>query len=139
MTAPHGTAPLIISAIARRRLTRLPSTCRTNLRGPGDGPSATLRRYRHGPLYGWTDLTYLLHKYRVSWASYVQRGAADDCLSGPIKCYTSLKGSSTPGMWDPLPDFTDVRQDHQKSAAEEPLSRFYGQARRGRRYHRARP
>jgi phospholipase C len=109
-----------------------PSTCRTNLRGPGDGPSATLRRYRHGPLYGWTDLTYLLHKYRVSWASYVQRGAADDCLSGPIKCYTSLKGSSTPGMWDPLPDFTDVRQDHQKSAAEEPLSRFYGQARRGR-------
>jgi phospholipase C len=108
-----------------------PSTCTTNLKGPKDGPSATLRRYRHGPLYGWTDLTYLLHKYRVTWASYVQKGAPDDCLTGPIKCYTSLKGKNTPGFWNTLPDFTDVRQDHQRAAAQVPLSRFYAQAKHG--------
>ena len=102
-----------------------PSTCTTNL---GHGPIAPLRRYRNGPAFGWTDLTYLLHRYRVTWASYVQKGAAPDCLTGPIACYARLKGPSTPGMWDPLPDFTDVRQDHQAAAAQEPLSRFYAAA-----------
>ncbi len=108
-----------------------PNTCTTNLQGPRDGPSTTLRRYRHGPLYGWTDLTYLLHKYRVTWASYVQKGAPADCLTGPINCYTRLKGQDTPGMWDPLPNFTDVRRDRQRAAAQEPLSRFYAAAARG--------
>jgi phospholipase C len=107
------------------------STCTTNLKGPGEGPSATLRRHPHGPLFGWTDLTWLLHKYRVTWASYVERGAAPDCLTGPISCYTRLEGPSTPGFWDPLPNFTDVRQDHQSAASQEPLSRFYAAAARG--------
>jgi phospholipase C len=100
-------------------------TCTTNL---GHGPIAPLRRYRNGPLYGWTDLTYLLHRHRVTWASYVQKGAAPDCLTGPISCYTRLKGKSTPGFWNPLPDFTDVRRDGQASAAQKPLSDFYGAA-----------
>jgi phospholipase C len=104
------------------------STCSTNLAGPKNGPSAPLRRYAHGPIYGWTDLTYLLHKYRVTWASYVKKGAEPDCLTGPIDCYTNLKGAGTPGMFDPLPDFTDVRQDQQTAAAQEPLSRFYAAA-----------
>ena len=34
-------------------------------------------------------------------------------------------------MWDPLPDFTDVRQDHQKAASQVPLSRFYAAAAHG--------
>ena len=108
-----------------------PRTCTTNLGTPGNGPSTTLRRYPHGPLYGWTDLTYLLHKYRVTWASYVQQGAPPDCLTGPVNCYTSLKGSNTPDMWDPLPDFTDVRQDRQKAASQVPLSQFYAAAAHG--------
>ena len=104
------------------------STCSTNLR---TGPLAPLRRYPSGPLYGWTDLTYLLHKYRVTWASYVQKGKAPDCLGGPIRCYTRLKGTSTPGFWNPLPDFTDVRQDRQRGAAQRPLSGFYSAAANG--------
>ena len=107
------------------------STCTTNLSGPGRGPSATLRRHPHGPLYGWTDLTYLLHKYRITWASYVEKGSSPDCLTGPISCYTRLEGASTPGFWDPLPDFTDVRQDGQGATAHEPLSRFYAATARG--------
>jgi phospholipase C len=107
------------------------STCRTNLGGPHDGPSATLGKRPHGPLYGWTDLTYLLHKHHVSWKSYVEKGAAPDCFTGPIDCYTSLKGPDTPGFWNLLPDFTDVRTDGQTAAAQEPLSSFYSAARNG--------
>jgi phospholipase C len=106
-------------------------TCTPNLNGPKNGPSAPLRRHPHGPLYAWTDLTWLLHKYRVTWASYVEKGAAPDCLTGPISCYTGLKGPNTPGMWDTLPDFTDVRQDRQRASAQEPLSRFFAAAKRG--------
>jgi phospholipase C len=107
------------------------STCTTNLKPPDEGPSAPLRHYPDGPLYGWTDLTYLLHKHRVTWASYVVKGREPDCLTGPISCYTRLKGSSTPGMFDPLPNFTDVRQDDELSAAQEPLSQFYSAAATG--------
>jgi len=101
------------------------STCTTNL---GLGPAAPLLRHPHGPLYGWTDLTYLLHKYRVTWASYVEKGPAPDCLAGPIRCYTRLKGMRTPRFWNPLADFTDVRQDDESAAAREPLSDFYAAA-----------
>ena len=106
------------------------STCTTNL-ATGNGPQAPLRRYPHGPIYGWTDLTYLLHKYRVTWASYVQKGGAPDCLTGPLTCYTRLTKKSTPGFWNPLPDFTDVRQDHQSAQSQEPLSNFYAAAANG--------
>jgi phospholipase C len=104
------------------------STCTSNLDTENGGPAAPLSRYPHGPLYGWTDLTYLLHKHRVAWASYSEKGEAPDCLAGPIRCYTRLKGSRTPRMWNPLPDFTDVRQDHERPASREPLSDFYAAA-----------
>jgi phospholipase C len=107
------------------------SSCTTNLQGPGSGPSSTLRQHPHGPIYAWTDVTWLLHKYHVSWASYVERGAAPDCLTGPIGCYTKLAGPNTPGFWDTLPNFTDVRQDRQMAQAQEPMARFYRAARRG--------
>jgi phospholipase C len=107
------------------------ATCTTNLGGPTTGPSAALRQRPHGPIYGWTDITWLLHRYHVSWASYVERGSAPDCLTGPIGCYTKMAGTSTPGFWDTLPNFTDVRQDGQTAAAQEPLSRFYAAAARG--------
>ena len=104
------------------------STCTSNLDTRNGGPAAPLRRYPHGPLYGWTDLTYLLHKHRVAWASYVEKGAPPDCLTGPIRCYMRLKGSRTPRMWNPLADFTDVRQDHERPLSQAPLSDFYSAA-----------
>jgi phospholipase C len=115
---------------ARCRDPYRPSTCKTNL-STSNGPSAPVRRYPDGPLYAWTDLTYLLHKYHVTWASYVEKGAAPDCLGGPIRCYVRLKGKSTPRMWNPLPDFTDVRRDHQRPFAQLPLEQFYAAAAHG--------
>jgi phospholipase C len=46
----------------------VPSSCTSNLDGPTNGPSSTLRSHPHGPIYAWTDLTYLLHANHVSWA-----------------------------------------------------------------------
>ncbi len=106
-------------------------TCKSNLEGPTNGPSSTLRRHPHGPIYGWTDLTYLLHAHRVSWAYYVTRGAAPDCATGPIRCYASLRGASTPGMWNPLPNFVTVRWNRQVGNVR-PLFRFYAAARGGK-------
>jgi phospholipase C len=108
-----------------------PSTCSTNLEGPTNGPSSILRSYPRGPLYGWTDLTYVLHDHHVSWASYVVRGAAPDCFSGPVTCYTKLAGVNTPGFWNVLPGFADVRQNGQVAAASRPISAFYTAAAHG--------
>ena len=112
---------------ARCREPRRARTCTTNL-ATRNGPPVPLLRHPHGPLYGWTDLTYLLHEYRVTWGSYVEKGAAPDCLAGPIRCYTRLKGARTPRFWNPLADFTDVREDDESAAAREPLSDFYSAA-----------
>ena len=34
---------------------------------------------RKKPLYAWTDLTWLLHKYGVSWRYYIVPGTEPDC------------------------------------------------------------
>ena len=107
------------------------STCSTNLEPPAAGPSSTLGSHPHGPLYGWTDLTYLLHAAHVSWASYVARGEAPDCFSGPIDCYTKLRVPDTPGFWNVLPAFTDVGEDGETAAAQRPIGAFLADAARG--------
>jgi phospholipase C len=108
-----------------------PSTCASNIQGVRTGPSTTVERYANGPLYGWTDLTYLLHAHHVSWASYAVKGRAPDCLSGPVSCYTKLRTRNTPQFWDVLKDFTDVREDDQSAAASQPIGAFYAAAAHG--------
>ena len=68
------------------------------------------------PRYAWTSLTYLLHKYRVSWRYYVFKGTEPDCESDAnLTCKPVRQGPTTPGIWNPLPSFTDVHQDGQLS------------------------
>src|SRR5579884_950885 len=72
--------------------------------GPNDGK----------PQYAWTDLTYLLHAQNVSWGYYVFQGTEPDCESDAVvTCKPVQQGPQTPGIWNPLPSFTDVRQDGQ--------------------------
>jgi phospholipase C len=98
-------------------------SCRSDLRFPA--------RARSGrPDYAWTDLTYLLHRARVSWAYYVAPGAQPDCENNAISCKPKLQNAGTPGIWNPLPGFTDVHQDNQVGNIE-PLRRFYSAARAG--------
>jgi phospholipase C len=65
------------------------------------------------PIWGWTDITYLLHKYGVSWKYYVQQGTEPDCESGATTCTQVPQVITTPSIWNPLPAFGDVRQDDQ--------------------------
>jgi phospholipase C len=58
----------------------------------------------------------------------VEKGAPPDCRTGPITCYMRIRGSRTPRMWNPLADFTDVRQDHERPLSQAPLSDFYSAA-----------
>ena len=91
-----------------------PLTCRSDLEGPVHGPGSIADRYPHGPLYGWTDLTYLLHAHHVSWGYYIVPGKQPDCEDGAtIDCKPKLQRVGTPSVWNPLPSFTDVRQDGQ--------------------------
>ncbi len=66
------------------------------------------------PLYAWTDITYLLHKYHVSWAYYIFKGTEPDCDdNAAMACAPVPQGPKTQGIWNPLISFTDVAQDGQ--------------------------
>jgi len=68
--------------------------------------------------YSWTDLTWLLHKHGVSWGYYLDHGAVPQ------------HPGHVPIIWNPLPGFVDVHQDHQAGNVQ-PLSNFFGQVRAG--------
>jgi len=83
-----------------------PMSCRSdlNLTDP-----AHVYRYGEGPVYAWTDITYLLSKADVSWSYFVSDGT---CLPTAPTCKGSGRGGTSPGK-NPLPGFTDVRETHQ--------------------------
>jgi phospholipase C len=83
------------------------------------------------PHYAWTDLTYLLHAHHVTWGYYVFVGTEPDCENdAAMSCRPVAQGPQTHGVWNPLPDFTDVRQDHQLGDVQS-LSNFFRAARHG--------
>jgi phospholipase C len=75
--------------------------------------------------YAWTDLTYLMAKAHVSWRYYVKEGLEPDCEDDEaITCKPPKQGPKTPGIWNPLADFTDVQQDGQLENIQS-LNGFY--------------
>jgi phospholipase C len=73
----------------------------------------------------WTDVTYLLHKHGVSWGYYVFEGGEPDCESDEaVTCAAPKQGPKTPGIWNPLVDFMDVKQDSQLGNVKS-LNAFY--------------
>ena len=74
----------------------------------------------------WTDVTYLLNKANVSWRYYVYEGLEPDCESDETAaCVPLAQAPQTPGIWNPLPVFTDVKQDGQLGNIQS-LTNFYG-------------
>ena len=90
-----------------------PTSCRSAVQDPGTPPGDPSNPKGTPPNYAWTDLTYLLHKYGVSWSYYVQKGAQPDCTDNQMFCTPVPQNADTPGVWNPLPWFDTVRQDHQ--------------------------
>ncbi|MGI8429785.1 MAG: alkaline phosphatase family protein [Solirubrobacteraceae bacterium] len=104
-----------------------PGSCTNQLQSPNP-PGLPLTS---SPLYAWTDMTYLLHRQNVSWGYYVFKGSEPDCENdAATSCAPVAQGPKTPGIWNPLPHFTDVHQDGQLGNVQT-LSNFYTAARNG--------
>jgi phospholipase C len=100
-----------------------PSSCTNALQSPNPSDGQ--------PHYAWTDLTYLLHRDGVSWGYYVFKGTEPDCESdSAMTCAPVQQGPKTPGIWNPLPSFTDVSQDGQLGDIQT-LSNFFTAAKNG--------
>ena len=100
-----------------------PFSCTNALQNPN--PSDGLAHY------AWTDMTYLLHQYGVGWGYYVFQGTEPDCEDdAAMTCAPVQQGPKTPGIWNPLPSFTDVAQDGQLGNIQT-LSNFFAAAKDG--------
>jgi phospholipase C len=118
---------------ARCRKHNAPRTCHNAVQAPQIPPDGNpLVRSKVGaPIYAWTDLTYLLHRAKVSWGYYVVPGSEPDCEDDDaVQCARITQNARTPGIWNPLPYFDTVRNDHQERNIQ-PVSRFYAAARQG--------
>ena len=99
---------------------RLPSSCKSNIVGPYVGKQFSPQVHKKlatgtSPInLSWTDITWLLHAQHVSWAYYIQSGTQPDCANdSAMTCSPVKQTARTPGIWNPLPLFVDVQQDHQ--------------------------
>jgi len=96
-----------------------PASCRNDLAGR-DLPAQTQRYVDQAIATGtapvqdaWTDITYLLYTHHVSWGYYVEDGTEPDCEDSGAICPAKAQSYKTPGIWNPLPLFTDVHADGQ--------------------------
>ena len=103
-----------------------PMSCKSALRAPFGATG------HHKKLdYPWTDLTWLLHRYHVSWRYYIAKGKQPDCGDNEMFCSESPQSPSTPSIWNPLPRFDTVHRDHQLGNIQR-LGDFYRAAREGK-------
>jgi phospholipase C len=106
-----------------------PSSCTNALQSPNrDSVSGANDGALH---YAWTDLTYLLHNAGISWGYYIFQGSEPDCEDDQnMTCSSVPLNVHTPGIWNPLPSFTDVNTDQQTGNVQT-LSNFFTAARSG--------
>jgi phospholipase C len=107
-----------------------PTSCTSAVQGPGSPPGAPQNATGRRPDYAWTDVTWLLHKDHVSWRYFVFPGEQPDCADGDMFCKAVPQRAKTPGIWNPLPWFDTVHEDHQLNDIA-PVSTFFEEARTG--------
>jgi phospholipase C len=112
-----------------------PMSCASNIDHPGSpiggGAGKINGDNQAARNFAWTSLTYLLYKHQVSWRYYVAEGLQPDCEDDAASCTPKTLRVGTPDIWNPLPGFTDVRQDGQLSNVQT-IDNFYADARAGR-------
>jgi phospholipase C len=112
----------------------VPSSCHSDAQNPN--PDSTLTADFSTPNdgelhYAWTDITWLLHGQNVPWGYYVFQGTEPDCENdASMTCAPVQQGPQTPGIWNPLPSFTDVTEDGQLANIQS-LSSFFTAAKNG--------
>jgi phospholipase C len=107
-----------------------PMSCRPAVQAPGSPPNSPQNPTNKVPDYAWTDLTYLLHKHHISWGYYVFNGTQPDCDDNAMFCKAVKQNARTPGIWNPMPYFDTVREDHQLGNVQ-PFRNFLAQANAG--------
>ncbi len=86
-----------------------PMSCTDNIVDPYPGWNNIFRKED----YAWTDLTYLLHKNNISWGYYLTEGIEPDCGNDQMFCDQQPMKLVVPGVMNPLPNFTTVRDNEQ--------------------------
>ncbi len=110
----------MVSDWSARCRSRSPMSCVNDVVGPygvdqfGQAVRQELRTGKTSIDLAWTDITWLLYAHHVSWAYYVQSGTQPDCANDSAEtCAPLPQNWQTPEIWNPLPLFGDVQQDHQ--------------------------
>ncbi|HEX4490385.1 MAG TPA: alkaline phosphatase family protein [Acidimicrobiia bacterium] len=83
-----------------------PMSCENELANPDDP------RFETTENYAWTSIATLLDRRHVSWGYYVFDGSEPDCEDpDDVSCIPVPQSAKTGSIWNPLPYFTDVKQD----------------------------
>jgi phospholipase C len=127
----------LVSGWSARCKNRSPMSCVTNISQPykleqvQQAYTEELTTGHTSIDLAWTDITWLLHAHHVSWAYYVQSGTEPDCADDSAETCSPVRQTSTAlGMWNPLPLFGDVQDDHQLGNIR-PLGAYLAAARAG--------
>ncbi len=108
-----------------------PLSCKNAVENPIAPPHERQNPTNRKPNYAWTDLTYLMHRAHVPWRYYVFTGTQPDCSEDEMICGSVRQSAATPGIWNPLPWFSTVRQDRQVADVRS-MRWFFRDARHGR-------
>ena len=108
-----------------------PTAAPMRSRAPGTADANPNDPFGTQPDYAWTPVTYLLHNAGVSWGYYIKRGLQPDCADDQERCTNPPRqGPATPGIWNPLPNFTTVRINREESNIKD-TSAFLNAAQNG--------
>ena len=109
----------------------LPASCKDAVQDPGTPHRTTLGTPSGGPIYAWTDLTYLMYKDKVSWGYYVVAGTEPDCADdASMSCEPRSQNAKTPGVWNPLLWFDTVKADGQIGNVQS-VANYFAAAKQG--------
>jgi phospholipase C len=127
----------LVSGWSARCKNASPMSCVNDIVGPygvakfDQAVSQELRTGTTSIDLAWTDITWLLYVHHVSWAYYIQTGTQPDCDDDSAEtCAPVAQSATTPGIWNPLPLFGDVRADHQLGNIQS-LDAYFAAARAG--------
>jgi phospholipase C len=91
----------------------VPASCRSNAAQSSGFTTGSINDWP-AVHYGWTDITYLLHRDHVSWHYYLDQGPEPDCPTGAMTCSLTPQKTNVPGIWNPLRSFDTVHEDGQE-------------------------
>jgi phospholipase C len=106
-----------------------PSSC-VNKSDTPDTPPDWVSSKGVSPIYAWTDITYLMHRHKVSWGYYIQTGISDECEHDEMDCPPVKQSAKTGGIWNPLLWFDTVKVNRQLGNIQ-PSGNFFIEARKG--------